>query len=163
METREDETGWQNISHTGVKSIYQPVGVLGPSADSSRYAEQLGAPPDCIPDVYAFPKQLQLSSLEQMSKQDLIAAQAQDPLIGPTMQAIKCDKWQDNSELLPFKREMGKLIMTDGFLHRVSTCHTGKRTQQLVLPAKFKAVVLKAMHDELGHLGMEWVTDIIRS
>ena len=78
------------------------------------------------------------------------------------MQAIKCGKWQDNSELLPIKSKMGKLIMTDGFLHRVSTCHTGRRTQQLVLPAKFKAVVLKVMHDDVGHLGMERVTDMIR-
>lgn len=163
IEARDEETEWQSISQAGVKSICQRVGVLGPSADSPKYAEQLGAPPDCIPDVYAFPTRLQLNSLEQMSRQDLMAAQAQDGLIAPTIQALKCGKWKDNPELLPMKREMGKLVMTDGLLHRVSTCHTGKKTQQLVLPAKFKAVVLKTMHDDLGHLGVDRVTDMIRS
>ena len=61
------------------------------------------------------------------------------------------------------KREIGKLVMTHGLLHRVSTSHTGEKTHQLVLPAKFKAVVLKSMHDDLGHLGIERVTDMIRS
>lgn len=163
MEAREEEMEWQSISPSGVKSICQRVGVLGPSTDSPKYAVQLGAPPDCIPDVYAFPTQLQLNALEQMSRQDLISAQAQDPLIGPTIQAIKCGKWPDNPELLPMKREVGKLVMTDGLLHRLSTCHTGKKTQQLVLPAKFKAVALKTMHDDLGHLGVERVLDMIRS
>lgn len=163
MEPREEEMEWQSISQAGVKSICQRVGVLGSSADSPMYAEQLGAPPDCIPDVYAFPTQLQLNSLEQMSRQDIITAQSQDPLIESTIKALKCGKWPDNPELLPMKREMGKLVMTHGLLHRVSTGRTGEKTHQLVLPAKFKAVVLKSMHNDLGHLGVERVTDMIKS
>lgn len=163
MEPREEEMEWQSISQAGVKSICQRIGVLGPSTDSYKYAEQLGAPPDCIPDVYAFPTHLQLNSLEQMSRQDLMTAHAQNPLIESTIQALKCGKWPDNPELLPMKREMGKLVMTHGLLHRVSTSHTGEKTHQLVLPAKFKAVVLKSIHDDLGHLGIERVTDMIRS
>lgn len=162
MEPREEEMEWQSISQAGVKSICQRIGVLGPSTDSYKYAEQLGAPPDCIPDVYAFPTHLQLNSLEQMSRQDLMTAHAQNPLIESTIQALKCGKWPDNPELLPMKREMGKLVMTHGLLHRVCTSHTGEKTHQLVLPAKFKAVVLKSIHDDLGHLGIERVTDMIR-
>lgn len=71
MEAREEEMEWQSISKARVKSIFQRVGVLGPSADSPKYVEQLGAPPDCIPDVYAFPTHFHLNSLEQMSRQDL--------------------------------------------------------------------------------------------
>lgn len=127
MEPGEVEREWQSISQGGVKSICQRVGVLGTVANS-KYVEQLGAPPDCIPDVYAFLTHLQLNSLEQMSRQDLIAAQAQDSLIEPTIQAVRYGKWPDNPELLPMKREMGKLVMTEGLLHCVSTCDTGEKT-----------------------------------
>ena len=48
MEPREEEMEWQSISQAGVKSICQRTGVLGPSTDSPKYAEQLGAPPCCL-------------------------------------------------------------------------------------------------------------------
>lgn len=48
------------------------------------------------------------------------------------------------------KREMGKLVMRNGLLHRVSTSHTGEKTDQLVLPAEFRAVLLKPIHDDLS-------------
>lgn len=92
MEPREGETDWQSISQAGVKSICQRVCVLGSFGDSPMYAEQLCAPPDCIPDVYAFPARLQLNTLGQMSRQELMAAQGQDSLIGPTINAVKCGK-----------------------------------------------------------------------
>lgn len=53
--------------------------------------------------------------------------------------------------MLPMMREMGKLVMNDRLLHRVSTGRTEEKTHQLVLPAKFRAVLLKSMHDDLGH------------
>lgn len=93
MEPRDGETEWQSISQGGVKSICQRVGVLGSSGDSPKYVEQLGAPPDCIPDVYAFPTRMQLNTLGQMSRQELMAAQGQDSLTGPTIHAMKCGKW----------------------------------------------------------------------
>uniref|UniRef100_A0A672J9G5 Reverse transcriptase/retrotransposon-derived protein RNase H-like domain-containing protein n=1 Tax=Salarias fasciatus TaxID=181472 RepID=A0A672J9G5_SALFA len=36
------------------------------------YVEQLGASPECVPDVYAFPARVQLNTLGQLSRQDLI-------------------------------------------------------------------------------------------
>lgn len=92
IEQGEGKTEWQSISQAGVKSICQRVRVLGSSEDSPRYAEELGAPPDCIPDVYAFPTHMQLNTMEQMSQQELITAQVQDPLRGPTIQFVKCGK-----------------------------------------------------------------------
>lgn len=97
-----------------------------------------------------------------MSRQGLIEAQAQDPLMESTIQAVNCGKWPDNPEALPMKREKGKLIMIHGLLHRVSTSRTGENIYQLVLPNKFKATVLKSMHDDLGHLGVDRVVDMIR-
>lgn len=53
--------------------------------------------------------------------------------------------------------------MGNGLLHRVTTSHTGEKTHQLVLPAEFKAVVLKSMHDDFDHLGTERTIDMLRS
>lgn len=64
---------------------------------------------------------------------ELAEAQAQDPLIECTIQAMKSGKWPDSPELLPIKKEIGKLIMTAGLLHRVSTYHTEKKMKKLVL------------------------------
>lgn len=129
--------------------------------------EQLGAPPECVPDIYAFPTHLDVSSLEQMSPPELISAQTNDTVIGPAIQAVKHGKWPDdvesNPELVLMKREIGKLVMKDGLLHRLSKRPSGEEVSQLVLPVEFRAVVLKSMHDDLGHLGIEKTTDLLRT
>ncbi|KAJ7986493.1 hypothetical protein DPEC_G00340450 [Dallia pectoralis] len=40
---------------------------------------------------------------------------------------------------------------------------SGEELTQLVLPSEFREVVLKATHDDLGHLGIERTTDLLRS
>lgn len=123
----------QSISQVEVKSICLRPGVTDPATVSPRYVEQLGPPPESIPDVYALSTHLQVNSVKQISRSELAEAHAQDPLIECTIQAMKSGKWPDSPELLPIKREIGKVIITDGLLHRVSTCQTGKKTKKLVL------------------------------
>lgn len=53
--------------------------------------------------------------------------------------------------------------MRNGLHQRVSTNHTGEKTHQLVLTAEFRTVVLKSMHDDLGNLGVERTTDMLKS
>lgn len=167
MEPREENTDWKSISQFGVKFICQQVGVLGSPQASPRYVEQLGASPECVPDVYAFPTRVQLNTLGQLSRQELILAQGQDPVIGLTINAVKQGRWPDDGECNPeisaMKRQMGKLVMEDGLLHRLSQNQLGEPSHQLVLPAEFRPVVLKSLHDDLGHLGAERTTDMIRS
>ena len=165
MEPGEDD--WQNISHSGVKSICQRVNSLSCPKESPKYVEQLGAPPECIPEVYAYPTRMQLNTISQLSRQELIAAQNQDIVLKTTMQAMKTGKWpgdlKSNPEILAMKRDVTKLKMKDGLLHRLSTSHSGTQTYQLVLPAEYRTVVLKSLHDDLGHLGVERTTDMLRS
>lgn len=111
----------QSISQAGVKLICQRSGVMDPATVSLRYVEQLGPPPESIPDVYALYTHLQENLVEKISQSELAEAHAQDPVIEYTIQARKSGKWPDSKELLPIKREIGKLIMTDGLLHPVST------------------------------------------
>uniref|UniRef100_A0AAQ5X6I1 Gypsy retrotransposon integrase-like protein 1 n=2 Tax=Amphiprion ocellaris TaxID=80972 RepID=A0AAQ5X6I1_AMPOC len=58
---------------------------------------------------------------------------------------------------------MGKLAMKDGLLHRLSKKQSGEEVAQLVLPEVFRSTVLKSMHDDFGHLGLERTLDLIRA
>ncbi len=133
--------------------------------DTPRYVEQLGAPPESIPEAYAYPTRLELSSLELLSREELIKAQEEDSAVKRAITALKERKWPakvTDPQVVALKHEAGKLLMKDGLLQRV-TKKSKKEFFQVVLPATFRDVVLKAMHDELGHLGIERVTDLLRS
>uniref|UniRef100_A0A3B3WSH8 Gypsy retrotransposon integrase-like protein 1 n=1 Tax=Poecilia mexicana TaxID=48701 RepID=A0A3B3WSH8_9TELE len=102
-----------------------------------------------------------------MSRQELITAQSDDSVIGPIIQVLSDGKWPDdlkaNPEMMAMKREIGKLHMKNGLLYRVSKTQSSHKAHQLVLPAQFRATVLKSLHDDLGHLGVERTTDLLRS
>ncbi len=162
----EDEVNkWKDIPVSGVKSICQRVSSQVGLEDTPRYVEQLGAPPEAIPEAYAYPTRLELSSLELLSREELIKAQEEDSAVKRAITALKERKWPakvTDPQVVALKHEAGKLLMKDGLLQRV-TKKSKKEFFQVVLPATFRDVVLKAMHDELGHLGIERVTDLLRS
>ena len=143
------------MSPNVVKSICRRIQVEESLYTSPRYVEQLGAAPACIPDVYAFPSQIHLTSLEQLSKADLMAAQTKDSVIRRVIEAVKQGVWPSNKDLHPemllMKREVGKLVMRDGLLYRTSK-KAAEEALQLVLPAEFREVVLHSLHDEMGPL-----------
>lgn len=149
----EDGEG-NGMSQNIVKSICRRVEVDVSPNSSPRYVEQLGASPACIPEVYALPSQLHLSSLEQLSKVDLMAAQKRDAVIRRVIEALKQGVWPSNKDLDPemllMKREVGRLVMRDGLLYRASK-KAAEEALQLVLPAEFREVVLHSLHDDMGH------------
>lgn len=154
------------MPRTVVKSICRRVeGDVSPEL-SLRYVEQLGASPTCIPELYAFPSQLHLSTLEQLSKADLMAAQRRDVVIGCVIEAVKQGVWPSNKdshpEMLLMKREVDRLVMRDGLLYRASK-KAAEEALQLVMPAEFREVVLHSLHDDMGHLGVERVIQLLRA
>ena len=157
---------WESMSPTAVKSVCWWVQVGETSDESPRYVEQLGAPPACIPDVYAFPSQLHLSSQEQFSKADLMETQRRDNVLEPVIEAVKNGVWPSRKDMSPemqlLKRESGRLVMRDGLLCRVGK-KSGDETLPLVLPGEFCGKVLYALHDDMRHLGVERVTDLLRA
>ncbi|KAI3370606.1 hypothetical protein L3Q82_007175 [Scortum barcoo] len=158
---------WTTIPQLGVRSICKRICIPGSADNPLRYVDQLGASSDCVPDIYAFPTHLEFKSLRQMSKQELTEAQEGDASIQSAIQAVKLGKWPEENGSSPdcsrLKKEMGKLMMKDGLLHRLSKRPSGEEVTQLVLPSEFREVVLKATHDDLGHLGIERTTDLVRS
>ncbi|XP_053274167.1 uncharacterized protein LOC128436464 [Pleuronectes platessa] len=163
----ESSEEWTTIPQSGVRSICKRICIPGTAGSPPRYVDQLGVSPECVPDVFAFPIHLELKSLGQMSNQELIEAQEDDTAIRLAIQAVKNGKWPEENGSSPesfrLKKEMGKLMMKDGLLHRLSKRPSGKEQTQLVLPSGFRELVLKATHDDLGHLGIERTTDLLRS
>ncbi|KAJ8399615.1 hypothetical protein AAFF_G00410260 [Aldrovandia affinis] len=141
---------WEDISRSGVKSICQKV--------CPRYIDQLGPSPECIPEVYAFPTHLELLSLKQMSKADLIEAQKKDNTIQRVVEAMQRGKWpkdkETDTEMTLMKRERDRLVLKDGLLHRTSKKPSGEQVTQLVLPAEFRGAVLRSLHDDVEGVGL---------
>lgn len=159
-----DGTEWETIPEAAVKSICRRLQVSENPECSTRCVDQTGASPECIPDIYAFPLRMELQSLEHVSKADLVQAQKDDSVIGPAVQAVTLNQWSGTSpELLLLKREKDKLtILKDGLLYRITKCHSGGEIHQLVLPKIFHDVVLRSVHNDSGHLGIERTLDLLR-
>ncbi|KAL5004610.1 hypothetical protein ScPMuIL_018066, partial [Solemya velum] len=60
----------------------------------------------------------------------------------------------ESADVQKFLREWKNFIFTDGILYR-STVLDGQSTQQLVLPSSYKELVLKGLHDDVGHQGRD--------
>ncbi|XP_052469911.1 uncharacterized protein LOC128026690 [Carassius gibelio] len=167
MADEEIREGWQSISETDVRAICQEVHVDLKLSKSPRYVEQLAASPECIPDVYAFPVQLECDFLDQKSIADLTRAQKNDVVLRKVIEALKQGTWPTevkvNSELWLMKREKNRLLIKEGLLFRCSQTPSGEEVSQLVLPTEFREDVCRLLHDDMGHLGVERTTDLIRS
>lgn len=60
------------------------------------------------------------------------------------------------------RREASKLVMRDGLLYRTTRKQSGDELYQLVLPSQYREQVLRSAHDDMGHLGIERATDLLR-
>uniref|UniRef100_A0A8C2FI69 Gypsy retrotransposon integrase-like protein 1 n=1 Tax=Cyprinus carpio TaxID=7962 RepID=A0A8C2FI69_CYPCA len=162
-----DGENWQCISETGVRSICQRVCADTFPDSSTRYVEQLCPSSECIPDAFAFPTHLSCPYLEQKSHAEMVKSQKDDTTLGAVMSALEKGKWpvgvDSNSELGLMKREMARLILKDGLLHRCSKNLAGAETYQMVLPAEFREAVIRSLHDDMGHLGVERTTELVRN
>lgn len=91
--------------------------------------------------------------------------QRNDPTVGPVVQfKLTGDKpsghelRQLSPQIICLLREWDKLDMDEsGILYRKTTSR-----KQLVFPEKYKSIVLKELHDEMGHQGVDRTTSLIR-
>uniref|UniRef100_A0A3Q2ZCS5 Gypsy retrotransposon integrase-like protein 1 n=1 Tax=Hippocampus comes TaxID=109280 RepID=A0A3Q2ZCS5_HIPCM len=59
-------------------------------------------------------------------------------------------------------REWGRLALREGVLYRTRQEH-GQTVHQLALPTELRHIVLRSLHDDIGHLGLERTLDLVRS
>lgn len=66
---------------------------------------------------------------------------------------------QELQDLLLWLGEWRCLELRTGVLYRTRQVH-GRVEQQLVLPTELRATAVRGLHDNLGHLGIEWTLDL---
>ena len=99
----------------------------------------------------------------KIDRNELIAAQKDDPIIGPVYEARKMGKFITQKELKSFSRparlliRQNKVVLEDGLLKRKTA-----NNSQLILPEKYRKVVYKELHEKMGHLGSDRVTELAR-
>ena len=74
----------------------------------------------------------------------------------------RSDLRTETPSVLKYIREWKKLSMTDGILYR-NTILNNVQTRQLVLPLHFRTIVLKHLHDDMGHQGRDRTLSLVRS
>ncbi|RXN14231.1 Retrovirus-related Pol polyprotein from transposon 297 [Labeo rohita] len=157
---------WTEIPQSGVKAICQ-LASFPWSDESTRLVDQLGVSPSGIPSAYSCPAWLEVCHMEQLTNADLKLSQEQDPVISVVKQGIELGKVLTpvkNSDpvLALLLRQGPKLVIRNNLLYRVSKSQCGKEKVQLVLPAKYRLIVMQSLHDDSGHLGVERTTELIR-
>ncbi|KAK7880665.1 hypothetical protein WMY93_032696 [Mugilogobius chulae] len=104
------------------------------------------------------------SVLPSISHEELVRAQRQDATINELIKLKETktaltdkDRQSANGLVRRLMREWGKLVIENDLLYR----EAGGR-QQLVLPAEYKSLVFKHLHNDMGHLGAERVISLAR-
>lgn len=161
----EGDDGW--IPPSGVKALCKKLSVIESPSPPSRCVDQLGASPSAIPDLYAYPVRLDGGPVDPIGLVDMQKDQNMDEVIGRVKQEIRANNWpcpiqSNHKEAILFQREGGKLHLQNGLLYRKVVKPTGKAISQLVLPRQHRRLVLKYLHDEFGHLGIDKTTELVR-
>lgn len=155
---------WQSVSPDCVKALCKQIKCRETHKESTTVAESLGVSPKAIPESFAYPVRLDLGSLTQLSRKDLVQAQDRDPTIAPVKQSLSGGPpfaSSDNPTSTLLNKEVSKLVVRENLLYR-NVQRKGSEVQQLVLPKEYVTMVLKSLHDESGHLGIEKTLELIR-
>ena len=104
-----------------------------------------------------------------MTLDDWQQVQEVDPILGIIIRRLRegmldqdwCKK-TDSPKLSQYKREWNNLVLQKGILYRRARPRESDETLlQLVLPPAYREVALKACHNEVGHLGLEHMLDLM--
>ncbi|XP_051503420.1 uncharacterized protein K02A2.6-like [Myxocyprinus asiaticus] len=137
--------------------LYQPVTLV----------ESLAVGMDALPQAFQQEDTCRSGEVSHLSEQDLRRRQRADPEIGVVIKQLDSKEKPCLSKLAPSEltlwfREWNRLELKNGVLFRKRQ-EQGSSLYQLELPADLCDMVMKELHDEMGHLGIERTLDLIRS
>ncbi|XP_035987598.1 uncharacterized protein LOC118560571 [Fundulus heteroclitus] len=132
--------------------------------EGSRAAKQQDVAYVAVLNLSQRPASQSPELLPAISHAELMKSQQDDPVISQVI------RLKENTNILTsdmrrgvsglarkLLHEWGRLQLKDGLLYR----ETSQRSQ-LVLPSQYRSLVLKHLHDDMGHMGMERVLDLAR-
>lgn len=143
-----------------------PEDVMEGESDQAVLVYSLAMSSSAVPSSYE--EELGLSLIPHLSVQDLAEKQSADSTISQIISHLNSGEKpsatvrRELPELSLMMREWNCVVLLDGVLHRKR--QDGEvLTYQLVLPKEFKESVLRSLHDEMGHMGMDRTHDLARS
>lgn len=128
--------------------------------------ESLSSQAASIPDMYTCEGHLPV--VPALSHSSLKEKQRADPNIREVIYQMETGEKvpptarEELPELPLLLREWTKLELIDGVLFRKRRDNDAL-SYQLVLPEELRPVVLKSLHDDMGHLGIERTLDLVRA
>ncbi len=130
--------------------------------------ESLAIDQEVIPGCFAQELTEDIPAVSELTGIDLQKEQREDVTLNQVIshmeqsqlpcRAVK-DECPDISLLL---REWNRLELKERVLYRRRQWND-QTTYQLVLPVKFRAMVLESLHDQMGHMGVDRTLDLARS
>ncbi|KAL7870752.1 hypothetical protein SRHO_G00082490 [Serrasalmus rhombeus] len=126
----------------------------------SEMSWAMALPTHCVEEE----EKIGTSSVKPLSKTEIQQAQVVDSDIGTIIDYIRSGEKPSSQQLRTLNsatkclvREWDKLVLNeDDLLYR----RTGQR-QQLVLPRKFRGMVLQMLHNEMGHQGVDRTSSLV--
>lgn len=140
-----------------------------PNDSPVAFVSSLAMQETAVPNAYAQEDQCGgLPIIPQLSLSEFQSAQLDDPRIREVIAQLQTGESPSSTvrnalPRLPYLlREKDRFELLDGILYRRRN-FAGKTMYQLVLPEKFHQDVLKSLHDDLGHMGVDRTLDLVRN
>ncbi|XP_057187744.1 retrovirus-related Pol polyprotein from transposon 412 [Triplophysa rosa] len=159
---------WKDISADGVRVMCQMSAEINPRDPTSHRAiDQLGSSMHAVPQVYCNLAVLRGRDMPVLSSSELSVAQKEDPSLGEIWTALfRKDITKFNKSKHPacplLLREWDRLKLQRGVMYRITIPPGRVRRSQLVLPEKYREMVMKSLHDDSGHLGLDKTYGLIK-
>ena len=94
-----------------------------------------------------------------LNPSEISKAQQEDPTLNEIWRALKQSNTNQIKSINPKKslllREFESLKLQEDVMYRDTVRPGQNRRSQLVLPEKFRRTVMKSLHDDSGHLGID--------
>lgn len=159
---------WKDISEAGVRAMCQTAeGNKRRKPSPGRAIDQLGPSSLAVPQAYCNMSTLSVKTMPILSPTELSDAQRECPGIGEIWSALnKGDLTQVDKTKHPtcplLLREWDRLTIRQGVMYRVTSPPDKPHRSQLVLPEKYRKMVMTSLHDDCGHLGSEKTYGLIK-
>ncbi|XP_037831365.1 uncharacterized protein LOC119616983 isoform X4 [Kryptolebias marmoratus] len=134
---------------------------------SVALVESLSVSVNSIPDGFSNEELHGLPLIPSLSQVDLQEEQQADPAIREVIHQLETGEKvlpsvrEELPDLPLLLREWNRLELVDGILYRRR--HDGDNLiYQLFLPPKLRPAVLKSLHHDMGHMGIERTIDLVR-
>nr|XP_055049769.1 uncharacterized protein LOC129435994 [Misgurnus anguillicaudatus] len=140
---------------------------VGLSDASITLVKSLALHADVLPDGFEQEDEHGLPVIPYLSREELIKQQKMDPDLKVIMDWMEWNDKPPDPKSHPHTvalwiREWNRLKLIEGVLYRERT-DQGVTHYQLTLPVALRGMVLKSLHDDMGHMSMERTIDLIRN